>query len=170
MHQPILDFCYGLREAYPDFFKGQKVLEVGSHDINGSVRPLFTDCEYTGIDLGPGKGVDLVVHVCDFLPDKRKFDVVISTEAMEHDKRWSYSLLRMYGLLRQGGLLVLTFATLGREEHGTYSAHPECSPETLDHYENIGVLDFWRLFHQRDFKEHLQIVEDGDFRFCGVKA
>jgi hypothetical protein len=31
--------------------QGQLVLEVGSPDINGSIRSTFADCDYTGADL-----------------------------------------------------------------------------------------------------------------------
>jgi len=41
-----------------------KVLEVGSYDVNGSVRPLFKNRQrfpsYTGIDMREGPGVDMV--------------------------------------------------------------------------------------------------------------
>ena len=67
---------------------GKRVLEVGSLDINGSVRPLFENCNYTGIDLGEGRGVDVVAHVTDYHRlDDNEFDVVISTETLEHDAR-----------------------------------------------------------------------------------
>jgi len=40
------------------------VLEVGSYDVNGSVRPIFSDRErfphYTGVDMRAGPGVDRV--------------------------------------------------------------------------------------------------------------
>ena len=58
-HPEQAEFFSGVRAQYPHFFRGARVLEVGSLDINGSVRDLFSDCDYTGVDLALGPGVDL---------------------------------------------------------------------------------------------------------------
>jgi len=45
--------------------KGKNVIEVGSLDINGTLRPIievFKPALYTGVDLFEGPGVDIV---CD---------------------------------------------------------------------------------------------------------
>ena len=60
MHWSVLEFFEGTKILHPELFTGTRVLEVGSLDINGSVRPIFTDCEYVGLDLGPGPGVDVI--------------------------------------------------------------------------------------------------------------
>ena len=52
----------GWRDTHPGV--EYKVLEIGSLDINGSVRPLFEDAEYyLGIDMQEGPGVDLVAKM-----------------------------------------------------------------------------------------------------------
>jgi len=63
-------------------------LEVGSLDINGSVRIVFERCDYLGVDLGEGKGVDLVCpgHLLEF--PASSFDTVISCQCFEHDVHW----------------------------------------------------------------------------------
>jgi hypothetical protein len=39
-----------------------RVLEVGSHDVYGTIRSCFGSVgDYVGIDLSPGPGVDLVL-------------------------------------------------------------------------------------------------------------
>ena len=57
-HQSQLDFVRSLTVRFPIYFAGQKVLEIGSLDINGSIRQFFSGCEYIGVDLGEGNGVD----------------------------------------------------------------------------------------------------------------
>jgi hypothetical protein len=59
-HQQQFDFIQLLKTKYPSHFANAKVLEVGSLNINGSIRQFFTDCDYLGIDVGPGLDVDLV--------------------------------------------------------------------------------------------------------------
>ena len=42
-----------------------KVVDIGSFDVNGSYRTLFTDpgWQYTGVDLEAGPGVDVVLDI-----------------------------------------------------------------------------------------------------------
>jgi hypothetical protein len=58
----------------------KRLLDVGSLDINGSLRDVCpSDVEYFGVDLEAGKGVDLVLadpYTYPF-PD-RHFDMVVS--------------------------------------------------------------------------------------------
>ena len=80
------EFIQSVKNHYPQYFNGVKVLEVGSLDLNGTVRGSFTNCDYTGLDVGPGPGVDIVCsgHVYD-APDNT-FDTVISCESFEHNQ------------------------------------------------------------------------------------
>jgi hypothetical protein len=55
-HPQQAEFVAYCRLQYPQNFKDCKVLEVGSLDINGSIRDFFTDCQYIGVDLGEGQG------------------------------------------------------------------------------------------------------------------
>ena len=45
---------------YPEFFQNKSVPEVGSWDTNGSIRRFFSNCEYIGVDIAEGPGVDVV--------------------------------------------------------------------------------------------------------------
>jgi SAM-dependent methyltransferase len=100
-------------------------LEVGSLDVNGSVRGLFMG-SYTGVDFRDGPGVDIVMngHALTF-PD-RSFDVVVSTEMLEHDDAFWLSMAEMGRVLRPGGHLLLTTRGNGFKRHG----HP---------------FDYWRF-------------------------
>jgi hypothetical protein len=40
-HQQQLDFVASVKAQFPEYFSQAKVLEVGSLDINGSVRQFF---------------------------------------------------------------------------------------------------------------------------------
>jgi SAM-dependent methyltransferase len=93
-----------------------RTLEVGSLDVNGSVRGLFTG-EYTGIDMREGPGVD-VVGTADQLPfPADSFDVVVSTEMLEHDPSPWLALAEVGRVLRPGGHLLLTTRGNGFGEH-----------------------------------------------------
>ena len=94
---------------------GLKVLEFGSHDVNGSPRSLFANCsEYVGVDMWAGSGVDWVGKAQDF-DGKGTFDVVITAEAMEHDHDAQGQIESAWRALKPGGVLIITAAADPRE-------------------------------------------------------
>lgn len=96
---------------------GARVLEIGSLDINGSVRPLFADAgSYHGLDLAPGPGVDEVADASEWRRPA-SFDVVVSTEVLEHSPRWREILANAWEALAPAGRLIVTCATDPRPPH-----------------------------------------------------
>lgn len=194
MHTEVHEFVKQVRGKFPEYFEGKRVLEVGSLDINGSVRQYFRGCDYTGLDLGEGSGVDVICPInlfycgeclivgeyqpnIDPLPrsleqlEEAKYDVVISTEMLEHDKWWESSLDAMYQNLRSGGILILTCAGPNRHEHGTTRTTPGDAPFTNDYYRNISIEDFTSILPHTLFKESdIKLVRgDCDLVFYGIK-
>jgi hypothetical protein len=84
--------------------------------------------------------VDRVVLAHQFLRPEA-YDVVISSEMLEHDKFWFTSLKQMYANLKAGGLMVVTCAGPKRPEHGTTKTDTYSSPFTTDYYRNISAED-----------------------------
>lgn len=142
-HAAQFEFIRRISAVFPAHFRRRRVLEIGSLNINGSVRQFFQDCDYTGIDVARGPGVDVVCggHVFEAPP----FDVVISCEAMEHNPHWEDTMRNMVRLCRPDGLVLMTCATTGRPEHGTSISQPGDSPLTLsigwDYYRNLTASD-----------------------------
>jgi SAM-dependent methyltransferase len=138
----VLDFF--MRNVDCGEFNGGRVLEVGSRFVNDSVRSLIERfCkprEYIGVDIEPGKYVDVV------LPAKRlvgcfgpePFDVVISTEVMEHVFDWRLIINNIKSVLKRGGFIYLTT----RSRDFPYHAHPH------DHwcYETSDMVGIFRDF------------------------
>jgi len=101
-----------------------KVLEVGSYDVNGTVRDLFYGCEYCGLDARPGPGVDRLVDYGGRYPfPPGLFDLVVSTEMLEHDPTPWRSTAEMARMLKPGGTLLLT--ARGFDQRGCAGLH-EC--------------------------------------------
>lgn len=170
-------FCKGVRRQLPAYFRKTRVLDVGSLDINGNngylFRPRFLRrCQYVGLDLGPGPNVDVVTPVHLYDAPEASFDLVISTEAFEHDRYLEHSLRRIVELLRPRGLLEFTCATVGRPEHGTARTKPTDSPHSQDYYLNVtakdirAAIDVDEIFVRYEFS-----VDDSthDLRFFGIK-
>jgi SAM-dependent methyltransferase len=176
MHREVKSFVKQVRKEtrskywMRSFFRNKKVLEVGSHNINGSPRQYFWFCDYTGVDISNGKGVDIVGRFSE-IEFNDKYDVVISTEMLEHDSDWENSLQKMYQLLKAGGLLIITCAALDREEHGTKRTTPQLSPDTTDYYRNISKEDFRGILSRGLFSNYLLQYARGenDLQFYGIK-
>lgn len=149
-HRAQRAFCEKALALYPRFARGADVLDVGSRDVNGTNRYLFSGGSYFGVDLVAGPNVDLVGAASDAPGD---YDVVISTEMLEHDQTWERSIRSMCSKVRRYGMLILTCAGPGRPEHGT-RANPypgeECSS---DYYRNLSVADVLRVVTEFDWVE-----------------
>jgi SAM-dependent methyltransferase len=85
------------------------VLELGSLDVNGSTRPLFTNADrYIGVDMRPGPGVDLVKMAADTGLPPSSVDTVVCTEMLEHDPTPWLTMKETYRVLRAGGVALFT--------------------------------------------------------------
>lgn len=107
-------------------------IELGACNVNGSVRALFhPNTTWTGVDVRPGQGVDVVCAAEDYRP-AAMVDVVVCTEVLEHAPEWRAILASAAGMILPGGRFVLTAAGPGRAPHG-------CDGGAVgdEHYENI---------------------------------
>ena len=138
-HQSQIDFVASVKSLFPEYFKEKKVLEIGSLDINGSVRTFFENCTYIGVDLGEGKGVDLVAKGEDLVFPDNSFDVSISCECFEHNPEWAKTFNNMVRMT--DGLVIMTCATTGRLEHGTSRTSRSDAPFCGDYYRNLTAQD-----------------------------
>lgn len=170
-------FIKNLKDKFPEYFNKAKVLECGSLNVNGSIRSLFTECSYLGVDCHPGPGVDMVTNLHEINSALSKeiiynFDTVISCEMLEHDFYWDRSIKKMYSLLKPNGLLMITCGGYNRPEHGigSFGSDPK-----KNHYENITVGHLTKAFDLeflfKDFCIHYNGGGDlkGDLYFWGIK-
>lgn len=170
-------FINAMRIVFTQNFINKKVLEIGSMNVNGTVRIFFEQCQYIGVDLGHGDGVDLICDGAKLrLPDNT-FDTVISTECFEHNPNWVETFSNMIRMCKPGGLIMMTCATEGRLEHGTHTERPEDSPLTVhngwgEYYKNLTEQDFLDNIDIRSFfSEHQFYVNNSshDLYFWGIK-
>jgi len=114
---------FGIRFLREEYVRGKRVIEVGSFDQNGSLRSIvraFSPSEYIGVDIENGPGVDQIC-VSEKLIKKygrHRFDVVISTEMLEHVRNWKKVIHNLKQILSPGGLLLITTRSRGFPFHG----------------------------------------------------
>lgn len=194
-HSTQQDFILYTKNKFPNYFTNSKVLEVGSLDINGSMRSFFSECDYLGIDVGEGQGVDLVVQGQEYDAPDESYDVCASGECFEHNPYWAETFSNMVRMCKSGGLVLFTCATTGRKEHGTSRTDSGSSPLTVgigwEYYKNLTEQDFLESFEESfdeifseyefhstedydnptDFIKHMRtyINPCEDLYFCGIK-
>ena len=92
MHPTSLENMARCRDRYAgpgwlEALPAPQVLDLGAADVNGSYRALFRHprLRYTGADLAPGPGVDVVLDDPYRLPfDDASMDLVLSGQMLEH--------------------------------------------------------------------------------------
>jgi SAM-dependent methyltransferase len=98
-----------------------KVLEVGGLNVNGCSRDIAaaTGATYFSVDMQAGPNVDEVMGV-EKLTERffaQDFDVVISTEMLEHVNDWRVAVYNMLYVLKVGGIFVMTTRSEGFPFH-----------------------------------------------------
>lgn len=167
-HQRQRDFILSVRKRQPTFFYNVRVLDVGSLDVNGNNRDFFTDSEYLGIDVVPGKNVDRVARIEDI---QETFRVVICTEVLEHYEKPQKLFQEMIARVEPGGMLLVTCAGPKRPEHGTRKHPiPGMVCET-DYYRGITTKEMSSWLKIQDWKDCrvLDCADGLDTQFWGIK-
>lgn len=114
---------FGEKNIKENDIKNKTVIEVGSYYINGSLRSLieaFHPEKYVGVDIVKGTGVDQICAVEQLLDrfGKETFDVLISTELLEHILDWRSAITNFKHILKPNGILLITTRSKGFEYHG----------------------------------------------------
>lgn len=122
-----------------------RVLDIGGADVNGTVHEIVRlrraiEPVIDVLDVAPGPGVTIVADATDpgtwsALTGSAPYDLVISTETLEHVRDWRSLIWGALFALRPGGWFVGTCATHGRRPHG---ARGEYDPPEGEHYANVG--------------------------------
>lgn len=176
-HQEQLQFVKSIIHSLPTPKARLKILEIGSYDVNGSVRKLFPNTDYIGTDLIEGPGVDLIGEGSTINLPSDAFDITLSCECFEHNPNWKETLINMSRMTKPEGIVLFTCATTGRPEHGTTRTTPKASPGTQsmnwDYYRNLTQMDFESsidlnsIFHSYFFIENKSV---SDLYFFGKRG
>ena len=119
MHLSSYQHMADLVSRHLDDSRPLKIADLGSYDVNGTYRTLFSGrpgWEYTGIDLSEGPGVDLALSNPYRIPIKSDaVDLVISGQAFEHVEFFWMTWLEMLRILKPGGMIFLIAPSRGPE-------------------------------------------------------
>jgi len=149
-HLEQRNFFNRLQTSSPEAFVAVRVLEIGSLNINGTVRDFFDAEHYVGVDVASGPGVDVVSNGENLDYPDNSFDVAVSAECFEHNPEWVATFRNMWRMSAKH--VIMTCASEGRAEHGTHNSDPSASPFTLG-------WDYYRNLTEQDFREHFDLDE-----------
>lgn len=95
------------------------ICDLGSQDINGSYRPLFSEpaWQYLGLDMASGNNVDIVLTTPYAWPEvaSGSIDVMISGQAFEHIQYFWITILEIARVLKPGGICCIIAPSSGPE-------------------------------------------------------
>lgn len=102
-------------EAYVSRLNQVTVVEIGSQDVNGSLREVCpNNAKYIGLDFQEAKGVDVLLTDPYSLPfDDESVDVVVSSSCLEHSEMFWLVFTEVLRILKPDGLLYLNVPSNG---------------------------------------------------------
>lgn len=159
-HKQQVNYVNKIKNKFPDYFKNKKVLGVGTFNVCGTEDVFFDDCDYQGLDLGPGPGVDIVCPAQEYDAPDGSYDVIISCECFEHNPYYKETIENITRLLKPGGFFIFTCATVGRPVHGTKSLE-ETSKQKYENWKTMPNVS--RPNWDNDY--YMNLTED-DIRAC----
>lgn len=114
MHDTAMEIGCLVMDRYADLARA-KVLELGSYDVNGSLRShAHPTTEYVGLDLEAGPGVDFVVEPGVPWPVQDDyFDLALASSVFEHDPMFWVTFLQMVRKVRKGGYVYVSAPSNG---------------------------------------------------------
>jgi len=151
MHLSAYMFVAKVLEMWVNRYGAVNILDVGAYNVNGSIKDWisnrFENVDYIGLDLFPQYDYVDIVGDASYLPfSDNAFDIVISTEVLEHVYSWKSVISELIRVLKLGGLLIITTRSPGFPLH---SYPHDYWRYTIEDFKNI-FRDMRILFLQDD--------------------
>lgn len=165
LHKEAADWVFHSFHTWRGDRKDLVILELGSLNINGGVRDFIQPYgrSYIGVDQEAGPGVDVVADAATYLEHNR-YDVVVTTETLEHCPNWRDIIGCSYMNLKEGGIFIATMAGEGRFAH---SAIDEAPIRDWEYYANVGAWELNRAL--KGFAKHEVNTLGTDLRCWAVR-
>lgn len=151
-HKEQIEYVNSVKTKFPEYFNKKKVLGIGTFNVCGTEDVFFNNCDYQGLDIGEGKGVDIVCPAQDFDAPNNTYDVIISCECFEHNPFYKETIQNAVRMLKTKGLFLFTCATTGRAVHGTKNSDEK---DKIKHKNWITMPNVFREDWDNDYYKNL---------------
>jgi SAM-dependent methyltransferase len=102
-----------------DGIENKTILDVGSYDVCGTLKPIFKEGKYTGLDIEAGPNVDVVITPHEFPFERDSFDIIVSSSCFEHNPMFWLTFSEMCRVAKSGGYIYICAPSAG-----AYHGHP----------------------------------------------
>lgn len=131
MHPTAMEGAREFFLKYSREFSEPTIVEIGSQDVNGSLREVAPPSKYVGLDFQAANGVDIVLEDAYHFPLEDEFaDIVITSSCFEHSEMFWLTFLEGVRILKPNGLFYINAPSRGQ-----YHAYP---------------VDCWRFYPDAD--------------------
>ena len=131
MHPSAMEGAREFFLKYSGEFSEPTIVEIGSQDVNGSLREVAPPSKYVGLDFQSANGVDIVLEDAYHFPLEDEFaDIVITSSCFEHSEMFWLTFLEGVRILKPNGLFYINAPSRGQ-----YHAYP---------------VDCWRFYPDAD--------------------
>ena len=167
-HKEQKDYLDKIKSQFPQAFTNKKVLDIGSFNVNGNEEPWFDNCEFIGLDIGPGEGVDIVCPANEYDAPDGTFDTIISCECWEHNPFYKESIQNAVRMLKPNGFFIFSCATTGRPVHGTKTQDKidRENHKTQQGNSSKNWITMPNVFNENWDNEYYKNVTEEDVREC----
>ena len=151
MHPSSYDKMADFRRRYLTRRENESLLiyDLGSQDINGSYRPLFSEPSWTyvGVDMASGKNVDLVLaDPYDWREiEPASVDVLISGQTFEHTEYFWLTMQQIARALKPGAICCILAPSSGPEHQypvDCWRVYPD-GFRAVARYAGLEILECW---------------------------
>lgn len=92
--------------------EGKTVIDIGSLDINGTYRDLFSKSTYIGVDIVEGANVDMIMDSEEW-DNLKDIDIVISGQTLEHVEDVPKLMKSIFNVLKSDGIICMIAPSAG---------------------------------------------------------
>lgn len=122
MHDTAYRYGQAFYDQYIPKYQNIQIVEVGSQNVNGGLRDIFTTpyTHFVGLDFVPGPGVDHVLQDPYTIPyPDNVLDVILCSSVLEHCDMFWLLFLDMTRVLKPGGVIYINAPS-----NGNFHRHP----------------------------------------------
>jgi len=177
MHQTAMANAALFFQTYVPQGEGKVVVEIGSQDVNGSIRQVApSGVKYIGVDFVQGNGVDVILDDPYSLPfEDESVDVCACSSVFEHSEMFWMLFLEILRILKPNGLFYLNVPSNGdfhRYPVDCWRFYPDSgkalitwakknafSPCMLESFISTQVGDIWNDFVAVYLKDEINAQE-----------
>jgi SAM-dependent methyltransferase len=115
MHPSAMRNAKTFFEVYASKMEGGTVLDIGSQDVNGSLRKVTPkQFKYVGVDFEDAKNVDVVLESPYIFPfADEAADILITSSCLEHSEFFWLTWLEMLRVVKPTGLIYMNVPSEG---------------------------------------------------------